>query len=71
MKKTFRTSRELELLQTLPVVGYILAIVILLEVGEVSRFPAASHLASYSGTTLRVHASGDSVRYGRLHPDVM
>jgi transposase len=70
MKKTLRTSRELELLQTLPGVGFILAVVILLEVGDVSRFPAASRLASYSGTTPRVHASGDRVRYGRLRPDV-
>jgi transposase len=42
MKKLFRGSRVLELLQTLPGVGFILAIVILPEVGEVSRFPAAS-----------------------------
>ena len=70
MKKAFRTNRELELLQTMPGVGFILAIVILLEDGEVSRFPAASRLASYSGTTPRVHASGDRVRYGRLRPDV-
>jgi transposase len=62
MKKLFCGSRELELLQTLPGVGFILAIVILLEVGEVSRFPAASRLASYSGTTPRVHASGDRIR---------
>jgi transposase len=70
MKKTFRTSRELELLQTMPGVGFILAVVILLEVGEVSRFPAASRLASYAGTTPRVHASGDKIRYGRLRLDV-
>jgi transposase len=70
MKKAFRASRELELLQTLPGVGFILAVVILLEVGEVSRFPAASRLASYAGTTPRVNASGDRVRYGRLRPDV-
>jgi len=41
MKKTFRANRDLELLQTLPGVGFILVVVILLEVGEVSRFPAA------------------------------
>jgi transposase len=70
MKKAFRTSRDLEFLQTLPGVGFILAVVILLEVEEVSRFPAVSRLASYSGTTLRVHASGNRVHYGRLRPDV-
>jgi transposase len=68
--KAFRKSRELELLQTLPGVGFILAILILLEVGEVSRFPAASPLASYAGTTPRANASGDRVRYGRLRQDM-
>jgi len=70
MKKCFRASRELELLRTLPGVGFILASVILLEVGDVSRFPAASRLAAYSGTTPRVHASGGRIRYGQLRPDV-
>jgi len=70
MKNAFRTNREIELLQTLPGVGFILAVVILLEVGEISRFPAASRLASCAGTTPRVHASGDKMRYGRLRPDV-
>jgi transposase len=70
MKKAFERSEELELLQTLPGVGFILAVVILLEVGDVGRFPDASRLASYSGTTPRVHASGDKVRYGQLRADV-
>jgi transposase len=41
-----------------------------LEIGEVSRFASAERLASYAGTTPRVHASGDRVRYGRTRPDV-
>jgi transposase len=55
---------------TLPGVGLILAVVIALEVGDVSRFPSAEKLAGYSGTTPRVHASGGKTRYGRLRPDV-
>ena len=70
MKECFRSSQGLELLRTLPGVGFILASVILLEVGDVSRFPAASRLAAYSGTTPRVHASGGRTRYGQLRPDV-
>ena len=70
MKEAFSASRDLELLQSLPGVGFILAVVILLEVGDVTRFPAASRLASYSGTTPRVHASGDKIRYGRMRQDV-
>ena len=70
MKEVFAGSEELELLQTLPGVGFVLAVVILLEVGEVGRFPDGSRLASYSGTTPRVHASGGKVRYGQLRADV-
>ena len=31
---------------------------------------SAEHLASYAGTTPRVHSSGDRTRYGRMLPDV-
>ena len=54
---------------TMPGVGFILSVVISLEVGDVSRFSGPDRLASYSGTVPRVHASGDKVRYGRLRPD--
>jgi transposase len=57
-------------LMSLPGVGVILAATMALEIGEVQRFPSAMHLASYSGTTPRVHASGGKVRYGALRADV-
>jgi transposase len=63
MRTTFATSRELEILQSLPGIGFILAVVILLEVGDISRFPGASQLAAYSGTTPRVSSSGGKTRY--------
>jgi transposase len=56
--------------KSLPGVGDILAAVILAEVGDITRFASASRLASYAGTTPRVHASGDRVRFGQLRPDV-
>ncbi len=61
---------EMQLLMTLPGVGVILGATIALEVGDVRRFATAERLASYAGTTPRVHASGDRVRYGRTRPDV-
>jgi len=70
MKEAFGQTRGLELLQTLPGVGFILGVVILLEVGDIGRFPCAGHLASYAGMVPRVHASGGRVRYGRARPDV-
>lgn len=63
-------NESMRLLMTMPGIGVILAATIALEVGEVSRFPSASHLASYAGTTPRVHASGGKVRYGSLRNDV-
>lgn len=63
-------TAEAKLLKTIPGIGPILAAVIQLEVGDVSRFPTASHLASYSGTAPRVHSSGDKTRIGQLRSDV-
>ncbi len=60
----------IEVERTLPGVGLILASVIVLELGDVSRFPSADRLASYAGTTPRVHSSGGKTRYGQLRPDV-
>jgi transposase len=66
MKETFAASRQLKLLQTLPGVGFILAVVIFLEVGDIGRFPGASRFVAYSGTTPRVISSGGKTRYGQL-----
>lgn len=70
MEAEFKPRREIEHLQSLPGVGFILAVVIATEVGDVDRFPRASHLASYAGTVPRVHASGGKTRHGRARPDV-
>jgi len=63
-------TSEMQRLETLPGVGVILAATIWLEIGETGRFLSAERLASYAGTTPRVHASGDRTRYGRTRPDV-
>jgi transposase len=68
-EKCARTP-AVEILDSLPGVGFILATVQALEIGDVSRFAAAEKLASYSGTTPRVSASGGKVRFGSLRPDV-
>ena len=70
MNKLFTPTQALAHICTLPGVGLILGVVILTEVGDVQRFPSASHLASYAGTTPRVHASGGKLRYGRTRCDV-
>ena len=70
MKEVFDETEEIKLLRTIPGIGFLLSIVVALEIGDVNRFSAPERLASYSGTTPRVHASGGKVRYGNLRPDV-
>jgi len=69
MKTLFKETEQHRLLETMPGVGFILAVVILQEVGDMRRFASAERFASYSGVTPRVHASGGKVRYGRVRPD--
>lgn len=70
LQELVRITAAMQWLQSLPGIAVILAASIALEIGDIARFPSAEHLASYSGTTPRVHASGGKVRYGRLRPDV-
>ncbi len=70
MRETFKRTPELERLMSLPGIGFILGTLILLELGDVSRFPTAEKLACYAGTTPRVHASGGKIRIGPLRSDV-
>jgi transposase len=70
LKDLVEITLEMQLLMSLPGVGVILAATIALEIGEIVRFPSAEHLASYAGTTPRVHSSGDRTRYGRTRSDV-
>ena len=65
-----KQTPAMQLLHTLPGVGDILSVVIAMEIGDISRFASAERLASYAGTTPRVSASGDKIRFGRLRPDV-
>lgn len=70
LRTVFAPTPELQLLRTLPGVGWVLAVVIWLEIGDIARLPSAAHLAAYAGTTPRVHASGGRIRYGQLRGDI-
>ena len=70
MKEVFEPNKDIDYLMSLPGVGFILAVVIFSEVGDVARFLSASHFASYAGTAPSVHASGGKVRLGQLRSDV-
>jgi transposase len=56
-------------LMTLPGVDYYSAQVILEEIGDITRFPDAKHLASYAGLVPRVSQSGATLRMGHIHKE--
>lgn len=68
--EAFQPNADVRRLMTLPGVGFTLAVVIWLEIGDIKRFMTAERLASYAGTTPRVISSGGKTRYGQLRPDV-
>ena len=70
MRELVQDTHEMNTLRTLPGVGWILSAVVGLEIGAMERFASAERYASYCGTTPRVHASGDKIRYGRFRSDV-
>jgi transposase len=66
LEAIMKVSAEADLLKTLPCVGKILSMVLMLEIGRVDRFPTAAHLASYVGLVPRVHSSGGHTRMGQV-----
>jgi transposase len=66
LEAIMKVSVEADLLKTLPCVGKILSMVLMLEIGRVDRFPTAAHLASYAGLVPRVHSSGGHTRMGQV-----
>ncbi len=53
-------------LTSIPGVGPFVATVLVLELGEINRFPSSKHLASYIGLTPRVRASAERVHLGHI-----
>ncbi len=70
LEAIMKVSVEADLLKTLPCVGAVLSMVLMLEIGRVDRFPTAAHLASYAGLVPRVHSSGGHTRLGQVRGNV-
>jgi transposase len=70
IREVVKMTPKMQLIKSLPGVGDILAIVIVLEIGDVERFASAEHLASYCGTVPRVSSSGGKTHYGQVRTDV-
>lgn len=59
-------AEQVRLLRTIPGIGPISAISLLLELGDISRFARAEQLAAYVGLTPAQYSSGDNIRMGRI-----
>jgi transposase len=59
-------KRIVKLLKTMPGVGTIIAITILAEIGDISRFSSPKALCHWAGLTPRVRNSDQVIRHGRI-----
>lgn len=57
---------RVERLMTIPGIGPFTAMALILELGDIDRFPSAKHVASYVGLTPRVRASATRIRTGHI-----
>ena len=57
---------DVQLLMTIPGVGYYIALLVKAEVGDISRFTSGDHLASYAGLVPSTRSSGGVTRHGRI-----
>jgi len=66
LSKTKKYEQNTELLCTIPGIGFIVAMTILTELGDINRFRSLDQLNSYIGMVPNVSASGDTERVGHL-----
>jgi len=64
IRQLIKESPELKRLCSVPGIGPVLAITILLETGPITRFPAAKKYAAYAGLVPRVRSSAGQTHYG-------
>lgn len=66
IKKKVKESEEAHLLETIPGVGYFIAHLLLVEIGDINRFLSAKKLCSYAGLTPTLHQSGKMNHTGKI-----
>ena len=66
LAKTDSYRKRVEILTSIPGIGVITAMEILLELQDVARFRRAEQLAAYVGLTPSQYTSADKVRMGRI-----
>ena len=66
LRQHAKADPRVKILTTLPGVGQFTALVMLAEIGDISRFPSARKLASWAGLTPTVRGSDRTVRHGHI-----
>jgi len=66
LRQHAKTDPRVKVLTTLPGVGQFTALVMLAEIGDITRFPSARKLASWAGLTPTVRGSDLTVRHGHI-----
>jgi transposase len=66
LRQRAKADPRVKTLTTLPGVGQFTALVMLAEIGDITRFPSARKLASWAGLTPTVRGSDRTVRHGHI-----
>ena len=66
IRKVVKESEEGQFLISLPGIGFFLAYLVLVEIGEIGRFPSEKRLCSYAGLVPSVHQSGSRSYHGHV-----
>jgi transposase len=66
IQQTAELMPHAQLLMTIPGIGALSALVILAELGDVSRFKKAEQVVSYAGLAPSVYSSGGTHRFGKI-----
>ncbi len=57
---------QAKLIATIPGIGYVSALTIIAEIGDIHRFASAKKLMGYAGLVPSTYSSGDRVRHGKI-----
>ena len=66
LKKHGKQYEETQLLTTIPGIGVYSALIILSEIGDITRFPCEEKLYAYTGVIPSVHQTGEHTYHGHI-----
>jgi transposase len=66
VKVLYQADEDCKRIDSIPGFGLFLSVLAKIEIGEISRFKSATHLASYAGVVPSTYSSGGRIRHGRI-----